>query len=268
MPAIHLPRLRLQIAELLERFEYPESFSHGISDLFELYADHVHRPGQAGKPPPLIRSYNVPQPMLRLLLNEIQPFAKRETQQTLALADRLWEEPFLESRLVAIFLLGKAPMTLMGEVLSRAESWALDSSEEQLINALAEDGLERLRMDGMDELLAQVEQWLISKNTALQRLGLRILLSLVENINFENMPVILGLLTPFSRSAPLPVRPDVIDLFSALARRSPQETAYYLRQNLEAPHNPDTGLIIRQSLPNFPVDIAESLRSALRQRKS
>jgi len=74
-------------------------------------------------------------------------------------------------------------------------------------------------------------------------------------------------LSPFLRTAPLPIRPDVLDVVAGLARRSPRETAFMLRQNLEAPDNPDTSLLIRQSLPHFPKDIQESLRLAVRSRR-
>jgi hypothetical protein len=267
MPAIHLPRLRKQTAALAEKFAHPEAFLHDINILFEQYADRVHRPGHAGEPPPLVQTYNVPQPMLRHLANEILPLASRDARQTLALCDLLWEEPFLETRLLAISLLGRAPLSQIEEILNRAQAWAAASAEERLINTISKQGLERIRREQPDRLLAQIERWLDSQNSSLQRLGLRGLLPLVEDPRFENLPAILDLLPPFTRVAPLPVRPDVLDLLRCLARRSPRETAYFLRQNLEAPDNPDTGLLIRQSLTAFPANIGENLRLALRQRK-
>ena len=56
-----------------------------------------------------------------------------------------------------------------------------------------------------------------------------------------------------------------MDLLIALARRSPKETAYSLRQILDAPEAPETAWLIRQVMRYFPAETQDSLRAALRQ---
>jgi len=267
MPAIHLPRLRKQVAALADQFNQPEAFTRSLTALFEAYADRVHRPGLAGEPRPLMPAYNVPPPMLRHLTSELIPLASISAQETLALCDLLWEQPHLETRLVTITLLGKAPPDPVEDILNRIQRWAGDSAEARLIKALGLQGLERVRMEHTNRLLVEVENWLDSSSSSLQRLGLRAMLPLIQDRGFENLPVLLDLLSPFLRMAPLPIRPDVLDVLAALARRSPRETAFILRQNLDAPDNPDTSLLIRQSLPHFPNEMGDSLRLAVRQRR-
>jgi len=267
MPAIHLHRLRKQVAALADLFNQPEAFVRSISDLFEEYADRVHRPGLAGEPRPLMPAYNVPPPMLRHLTSELAPLATISAPETLALCDLLWEHPYLETRLVTISLLGMAPIAPVDNILNRIHRWAGEVGEARLIKAMAQQGLERMSTERNTRILVEIEGWLDSKNSSLQRLGLCALLPLIQDRNFENLPVILDLLSPFLRTAPLPIRPDVLDVVAGLARRSPRETAFMLRQNLEAPDNPDTSLLIRQSLPHFPKDIQESLRLAVRSRR-
>lgn len=267
MPAIHLPRLRKQVAALTDQFNQPEAFTRGLSSLFEEYADRVHRPGLAGEPRPLIPTYNVPPPMLRHLTAEVAPLASNNAQETLALCDMLWEQFYLEMRLVTITLIGRAPLDPVDTILMRIDRWASGIAEARLIKAMAIQGLDRVRTEQTNRLLVEVEKWLESKNSSLQRLGLCALIPLIQDRNFENLPVILDLLSPFLRIAPLPIRPDVLDVLASLARRSPRETAFILRQNLDAPDNPDTSLIIRQTLPHFPEEMGDNLRLAVRLKR-
>jgi hypothetical protein len=78
------------------------------------------------------------------------------------------------------------------------------------------------------------------------------------------LPTIFRLITPFLRIAPSRLRPDILAVVRALARISPSETAYLLRQNLTAPDNPDTGWIIRQVLDEFPEDTRAGLKQAMK----
>jgi hypothetical protein len=265
MPAINLPRLKLQAAELAELFDQPEAFLHSLNDLLDLYADRVHRYGQAGDPPPLIQAYHVPPPMLRQLALELNPYAAQDTAHTLALCDLLWGEPLLEPRLLAAMLLGQAPLTPADRILERVGRWAQPIAEDRLINALVQQGLSRVSREQPQRLLQQSEGWLTSDDTGLQRLGLRALLLLASDPGFDNLPAILHQLLPFVRAAPFPVRADVMDVLIALARRSPKETAYTLRQSLEAPDHPETAWLVRQALRYFPAETQASLRAALRK---
>jgi hypothetical protein len=56
-----------------------------------------------------------------------------------------------------------------------------------------------------------------------------------------------------------------LDALNALARRSPKETAYFLRQMAEIPNSPDAAWLIRRCLPEFPPEIQPGLRSAARE---
>ena len=81
---------------------------------------------------------------------------------------------------------------------------------------------------------------------------------------FENLPAFFRLIHPLVRSAPGMLRPNLLDVISKLAHRSPTETAYFLRQTMLLPNSPDTPWLIRQSLSQFPPGIEKSLRAAVR----
>jgi hypothetical protein len=73
MPAIHPARLKIQAAQLVERFSTPHSFVSRLHDLLDFYANRAYRPGQSGEPHPLLTAYNVPRPVLHQVERELIP---------------------------------------------------------------------------------------------------------------------------------------------------------------------------------------------------
>ncbi len=264
MPAIHPAKLRLQAAGLAELFPQPAAFARALHGLLGLYSDRTHRAGQSGAPPPLLSSYNVPPQMLRLVLAEVRSRAALDAPQTLALCQALWAEPFFELRLVAASLLGQSPVDPPEAVLAQLGAWVSTSPEERILAALLDQGLARLRQENPAALLALGGSWLGDKNLLRQQDALRMLRPLALEAGADHLPAIYTLITPLLRRVPTALRPDLLNLLAAAARRAPQETAYVLRQNLDAPENPDTAWIIRQVLDNFPPAQQDNLRAALR----
>ncbi len=264
MPAITLARLRQQTAVLAGQFGQPASFVRGLQELLEFYADRTQRPGQAGAPPPLLKTYRVPAPVLRQLKLELGPLAEAQPEQALRLADALWEQPSLELRLLAATLLGQVPLTDPELILETALSWCRSGIEERILSAVIKDGLRRFRMESPAWLVEHLQGWLSEGDIQTQQLGLRTLRPLLDEPGFENLPVFFRLLSPFMRTTPAPLRPDLLVLLENLARRSPQETAFFLRQNLDMPSNEFTAWLTRQCLHAFPQEVQSSLRLALR----
>lgn len=267
MPAINLTRLRQQAAQLAEYFDQPKAFIGALHDLLDIYADRSYRPGQSGTPPPLIPSYNVPKPVLRHIILILTPLIKTQPKQAFSLCDALWQEPYLEFRLLTTFILGLIPPEHAETILSRVEQWGRTKTEEQILICLMQEGLASVRQGSPETLLTLVEAWLNSSETTSQQMGLRALTPLLANPEFENLPVFYRLLTPFVRSVSPQLRPYVLEVIKDLARRSPQETAYFLRQNLEVPDNHDTAWMIRHCIQEFPESNQDSLREAIRNVK-
>jgi hypothetical protein len=265
MSAIQLARLKKQASQLADMVDKPEDFVHSLHKLLDFYADRTHRPGQAGEPPPLLSQYRVPIPVLRQIESEVISRLDKQTQENLNLLDRIWEEPNFEFRLLAATLLGRISPSPPEAVTERIHAWASSTAEQRLLSVLLVQGLERTRREALNEFLQQVENWLAGPTMLSQKIGLRAILPLITEGEFENIPVIFRLITPFTRALPAPLRSDLLDVMSALALRSPKETAYFLRQNLELPASTDTAWIIRQCLRQFPNETRESLHAALRE---
>jgi hypothetical protein len=264
MPAIHLPRLRRQAAELAEKFENPRAFNQELKDLFEFYSDRTRRPGQTGAPSPWIKVYKVPDPVLRRIYLEIAPLAGAYPEKAFDLVVVLWQEPLFEHRLIACRLLGEIPSSEHQRLLALLEEWVNENEEESLLECIATQSLVRLREENPEVLTAQIEKWLGSQGIKYQKLGLIALLAQLTATEFENLPAVYRLLGMHMPTASKGLRPYLRDLLKPLARRSPLETAFFLRQSLEGSDNPVIPWLIRHSMEFFPKDVQSSLKAALK----
>jgi len=267
LPAIYPARLQNQITQLAELYGQPAKFTHALTDLLELYSNRAHRSGQAGEPPPLLRTYNVPKPVIRQLMLELQPLANEYPEETLDLINALWAGESLETRQIAAFLLGSIPSKMPEVILDMVSSWLTPMPEERLISLVLRLTLVRIRKENPAALFSKIESWLSSDMLTEQQIGLNALKWMLMSQEFENFPQFIQLLTTYTRKAPLQIRADILEALNALAIRSPKETAYLLRQSLNTPENPDTALLIRKLLPVFPLDLQDSLRQALREAR-
>jgi hypothetical protein len=268
MPAIQLGRLKIQSAQLAERFNDPAAFCRGFHELLDFYADRAYRPGQAGEPPPLLRSYNVPQPILRQVLKDLIPQAVNDPPAGFGLCDALWQVAYLEFRWMAAALLGQLPPDPPAPILERIEAWATPSTESRLVDALLSFGLARLRAEKPERTQAEIQAWLISTDQFTQQLGLQALPYLLDEPGYDNLPQVYPMITQLVRAAPSTLRPDLLNVLKKLATISPRETAYFLRQNLTIRQdNPGTAWLARNSLASFPPEIQSNLRAAIREAK-
>jgi hypothetical protein len=147
-------------------------------------------------------------------------------------------------------------------------TWASNNLEIYLIDALFSHGLLRMRKEIPQKVINLSGEWLNSPNNLQKQLGLRVLLPLITDPTYENLPVFFDLIHPLVRQTPGMLRPDVLDVLARLAQRTPQETAYFLRQTLEYPDSQDTPWLIRQSLHKFPSDLQISLRNAAKDAET
>jgi hypothetical protein len=266
MPAIQLARLKIQVTDLLTHFDEPAEFLRQLHDLLNFYADRTRRPGRSGKPKPLIQAYNVPQQVMRRIEGDLAPRVTAEPEKALALADQLWADPWFECRLLAIGILGMLPLDAPETITLRLQEWGKTCRENALLDALLETGAASLRAESPDDFLLLVDRWLTNGDLPSRTIGLRALPALVKNPKFENLPTLYRLLSPLLREALSSLESDLLHAVRALGERSPQETAYFLRQNLNAPHKSGLAVIVRRSLDVFPPEMEDLLRTTLRER--
>lgn len=266
MPAVQLARLKIQIDDLASVFTRPVVFQKKLADLLDFYANRAYRPGQAVRTKTLLPTYHVAPLIIRYMEQAFSRLCQEQPAAALELIDCLWQDTYLEPRLLAAALLGSIALTPPEPVLERLRSWANPDQDAQLLTALLQQGSANVRKKLPDLWLEIVEQWLSESGLASRSLGLVALLPVVQDQSYQNLPRVFRLLAPVMQSAQPDLQADLQVNLEALAQRSPAETAYFLRQMMNIAPSTTIVRLVRRLLPVFSEEQQTGLRKALVNR--
>jgi hypothetical protein len=266
MPAVELTRLKKQADELADCFHQPVEFNRLLLDRLEFYADRVTRPGNMAKPVPLIPRFGVPDLFLQAVEQALQRPAAENPEAALALVEILWKDPHLEPRLLAAALIGMAARNSPDAAASLLVQYCIPQENSLVQEALLQRSGFQLRAANIQVWFDLVERWVSSESTSQQLIGFKALQGVIEDRNFENLPVIYRLLTSPLEMTNRATIHHLETLITSLARRSPVETAFFLRQCYMRTNNPILSRLVRKCLPVFPVDGQVNLRKALQDQ--
>ncbi|GAB4434243.1 MAG: hypothetical protein Kow002_21330 [Anaerolineales bacterium] len=267
MPAIDLARLRKQANRLADFFFLPEEFVRHLREILEFYVNYTMRRKETVAPGSTLPTFRTPKVVLRHLENELNLLAIENPSAALELADRLWDEGYLETRQLAAFLLGRIPPQ-EELLLTRLTAWTQQVRDPDVRAALLTTSLKRIREETPDDFLILISEWLHPARQRLWSNGIQALLPLITNPKFENLPPIFEITRPIIEAAPGAIQTDIRDLLSAYFRASKTETVFYLREILENSNNPLTVVTLRRILPGLPEDLQKELRQYVRPQKS
>lgn len=266
MPAVQLTRLKKQLDELSGCFAQPDDFLSRLRVIFEQYGDLTYRAGQAVKPASLLPTYRAPALVMRQLELSLAPLCAARPQESLANADRLWNDEYLETRQLACFLLGQTALDPLVDVLNRLEHWSTQAADSSLLNVLLDRGSARLRREAPNRWLDVLRDWMGSLDPTRRQTALAALLPFIQDREYENLPAVFSLITPALQQNAAELASELQKSLTALARRSPVETAYLLRQILATSNEPALHRLVRRCLPAFPLEIQTRLKTALQVR--
>jgi hypothetical protein len=263
MPTIELARLKQETAQLSEYFSEPATYIRGLEHLLQNYAVPVHRQGQVKGMRPVLKSYEIPPPLLKHLQIELAEQARQAPQVALAVADGLWARRTIETRQLAARLLGVIEATPQ-ELIARLESWADENYEPTLAPELAQQATLNLSVKHPEQLILFAQRLLTSGDLRKQAFALGMLRTLLDGAQFANLPAIFEILSEVARVADRKLRPDLADLLGALAQRSPKETEYFIEQGLETGADPGRQWVARRVMKALPADSQQRLRTILK----
>jgi hypothetical protein len=267
MPAIDIARLRKQSNQLVDFFFLPEDFLKNLREMLDFYVNRTLRKQENIAPGSNLPTYRTPPVVMRQIQNAIGPTATENPHYALELADLLWDEGYIETRLLAAFLLGRIPPQ-EERLLARLTAWAQQVRDPSVRGALLTTSLARMRKETPDEFLILVGEWLHPARQQLWPNGIQALLPMITDPNFDNMPPIFKLLEPIIEAAPGTLQNDLGNLINTLYQASPSETVYYVREILENTSNPLTTTTIRRILNTFPPELQANLRDLVRRKRT
>src|SRR5512142_2053077 len=228
MPAIDLARLKKQTAHLADIFGEPSVFLRELRGVLEFYVNRSLR-SQSVAPSSVLPTYRTPIAVLRQIENELGPVAAKQPIQALELADALWDEGWLETRLLAAFLLGRIPPQ-EERLLARLTAWTQAVRDPEVRAALLTTSLTRLRNETPDLFLMLVKEWLHPARQRMWSNGVQALVPLISSPQFDNLPPIFEIISPILKAAPATLQFDLQELITVLYTASPSETTYFLQQ--------------------------------------
>lgn len=266
MPAVQLPRLKKQISELTWKFTRPGEFQQDLNALFDFYSNQVLKPGRAVPSNRRIEAYHIPPIILNQLELELGPYVRENPGAALVLADTLWKDQRLEPRLLAVSILSSIPTALSEEVIRRLILWSKTSPDSKSLEALLNTGARRIRREKTEQWLGLIGDWLSDNSTAQKILGIQALAPAAREQEFENLPVVFQLIHPVMDDPPGSLQPALIELLQILAKRTPQETLYFLKHHLILNNKVGTLRVVRRLIPSFEPDQQTQLKLFLTEQ--
>lgn len=265
MPAIDLARLKKQTAHLADLFDQPVEFLREHREILDHYVNRTLR-SQGVAPSSVLPTYRTPTVVLRYMENELGPIAEHRPLQALELADALWDEGWLETRLLAAYLLGRIPPQ-EERLLARLTAWTQAVRDPSVRAALLTTSLTRLRRETPDLFLILVKEWLHPARQRMWSNGIQALVPLISSEEFDNLPPIFEIVQPILKAAPAALQYDLQELITALYQASPDETTYFLQQILKGTKSPLPAVALRRMSPELPAELQTSLREMLREKR-
>ncbi len=266
MAAVQIARLKKEVAALGALFSRPDELKRSLDTMLDFYADRVYRAGHSVPPTPNLLAYHVHPLVIQQIELEFQSKYAEDEAGAMALAEVLWADCHIETRRLAVFLIGQLSLEPPQAIIQCIQEWAKPGEPAEILALLFTGATTRLRKEQPAAWLDAIQAWLDKPSPAEQGLGLVALQALVEDRQFLNLPPVYRMVSGFIHSPHPRLQHALQDLLEALARRSPTETVYFLRQLLGSPTPASSIRIIRRILPLFSPEGQASLRQMLNTR--
>ncbi|MBI5825464.1 MAG: alpha/beta fold hydrolase [Chloroflexi bacterium] len=265
MPAVDLARLRKQANRLADFFFLPDEFMKHLREILDFYVNYTLRTKENVAPGSNLKTYRTPPAVLTHIENELRAVAETNPHFALELADVLWDEGALETRLLAAFLLGRIPPQ-EERLLPRLTAWTQQIRDPEVRSALLSTSLTRMRKETPNQFLELVREYLHPERTRAWSNGIQALLPMIADTSYANLPPVLDLVEPIIEEAPSTLQDDLTDLIVALYRASANETTFMLKHVLSTSQNPMTVITMRRISTSFPPPLQRELRELIRSQ--
>jgi len=263
MPAVDLARLRKQANRLADFFFLPDEFMKHLRGILDFYVNYTLRTKEKVAPGSNLKTYRTPPAVLTHIENELRTVAEENPHFALELADILWDEGALETRLLAAFLLGRIPPQ-EERLIPRLSAWTQQVRDPDVRSALLSTSLTRMRKETPNQFLELIREYLHPARTRFWSNGIQALLPMIVDTGYANLPPILDIVEPVLEAAPSTLQNDLAELIVALYRASANETTFMIKHILESSQNPMTAITLRRISPSFPPTLRGELHELLR----
>jgi len=263
MPPVQLARLRPQINALISHYQDHKLFLKTLLLIFENYSEKKSSRNVWLRAKLNMPAWQVPLIVINELEAALEILARAHPQESITLADAMWGQPYYEPKKLAIFLLAKLEPPHQEEFIHRTEAWISAGVEEALIAEVIEQSSLRLEIITSPAWINLVKGWLNAEDKNLQKTGLGAVSKLVENEDFQNLPLVFDLLAPLLSQPRIATQKDLLGVIRMLIIRSQAETASFLISSAELSRTEEAFKFVRKCLPLFNDFFQEEIKKGL-----
>ncbi len=267
MAAIDLTRLNKQIEGLKEVFAQPVEFRRQFHEILQFYHRYAHRQHKDAVPVSFMRVYNLPDQVLPHIANGLSLKSRQDEVETLAVVDELWLDEHYEARDLATHLLGQVPSTSSTAVYDRIRQWSSAPMDRAVVSAVFSKASQRLNSEDPKGWTEFIGNLLANPLEHMQNHALYALALLVEQSHSDQLPLFFRWIRPFLQSDQTLIQPNLSRVIAVLARRSPAETAYILKEVLSDTEGTGIEQRVRSYLPFFEEEVGQGLQASIRMHQ-
>ena len=268
MPAIDLTRLRARFKLLEETITDPVYFTRGLRELFIFHADLTHPSGASPSGTGTLPAFNSPALLNREVALALTTYCFERPEVILPVIDALWHEAEVELRELAAQLLGRMPEASFDPVIQRINSWSMNKNDAEILPLLHESASAQIRKDAPNRWLEVLNSWDSVNEPWLAKLAVNGTIPLIDDRSFDNLPAIFTFLNPLFLAPQYETQYELLNVIDHLAKRSEVETVYFLKQVMSLSTDPGIDRFLRRAIDLFSVEMQESLRRTMRERKA
>ncbi|MEJ2446709.1 MAG: DNA alkylation repair protein [Anaerolineales bacterium] len=267
MTAINPARLKAQAAEIAVLVKEPDQLISRVHELLSFYSSRIRQTSLA-KTPLSLQTYQTPAPVLRALEIELNEQQEQGQAAGIILAEALWDEPWVEFRQLAVFVLGSLPAENADKILKRIKRWLDDCTAEDIRRLVMTQGMGNLATENPQACLKFIQELVESGTKADQQAALFGLGLFAADPDFLNLPPLYKTLDQILSSEESGLVKEITALLRLLIERYEQETAFFLEQQLSGKPQPRVLRVVRQVQKNFSRENQHLLHEKLGKTKS
>ncbi len=263
MPSIDLIRLRKQIAHLGVFVEIPTEFVSEYKNLLEFYHQWSHHQHEERIPNSFMLLYDLPPQVIPEIELGLKQYLKDKTQTIFPLADALRKDMHFECSILAAFILGHTPVESMDSLKDYLTIWLEGPLDKAVVETIFSKATIPIRTCDQDGYLVFLQSLLRSSNKRLANTGLIGLTLFLPTATADQLPRLFNLISPLLQDHDLK-QDNLETLIQELAKKSPVETGYLIRQVLSDTEGRHVETLARAFLQYLPSNTAEIVAKAIK----
>ena len=268
MAVIQIPRLRSQINAVAAHFGDSGTFTSALKSLLINYSRNKHFPLLLEASSQELVHYDLAEVVIMELESAFIRLAKNYPQEAIEIADRLWREPVFEPKKLAIILISHLGNEYGETFVQHVDKWIDEDLDEKLLNEILDESEQIPYIVTSKKWLELIYHWLNSSSRKMVKNGLKALGQLISRKDFQDMPLIFGLLFPIFSQPDLAIQKNLLDFTSLMAEKTPSETASFLISVGEIYQEKQVRAFIRKCLPFFDEFFQKEIKQSIKRNAS